>query len=449
MSATVTPLFAEDRRERDPALPGPVRVAVVDLAQPLTALDCTRADGGRYEHAWILAVRDGQPVGLVQAPIDAPALSPDALGDLLARELGAAFSTPSAHAADAPPDVALPSVTVVVPTVASRTDELLECARRLSALDYPDFEVVVVDNRRAPGQGDEALAQVAALAHVRVVAQRRPGISAARNAGLRAATGDVIAYTDDDVEVDARWLTALGRRFAADPQAAAVTGLVMPKELETPAQVWFERSGSGLDRSYAPLTFESEHRRRPGAGAFSPSRFRVVRRAAGQPGEQTGSLYATGEFGIGSNMAFRADVLRAQGGFDLALGAGTPTCGGEDLAMLLEILASGQRLVHDPAAIVHHIHRREVHELERQLRGYGVGLTATLVALMWRDPRHVAGVLGVVPAGLRSMLRPEKGKRSKQADGYPEHLVGLEMRGMLRGPWAYLVSRRAQRGWTP
>jgi GT2 family glycosyltransferase len=432
--------------------PGPVRVATIDVARPLTDLDCTRGADERYEQAWILALHDGRPLGMVQVPVDAPTIPAAELGALLRTHLGSAWAAAARGGDDgthaAAPARPLPRATVVVPTTASRAEQLVECVRRLSALDYPDFEVIVIDNRGAPGAGDEALERVAGLPGVRVLAERRPGISAARNAGLQAATGEIVAYTDDDVEVDPRWLLALGRRFADDPAADAVTGLVMPKELETPAQVWFERSGSGLDRTYVALSFESAARGHGRSGAFSPHRFRVVRRAAGETIATVASLYATGEFGLGSNMAFRIEALRALGGFDEALGAGTETHGGEDLAMLLELLVSGRRLVHDPAAIVHHIHRREVAELERQIRGYGIGLTATLAALVWRDPRHIAGLLAVVPAALRSMASPSTGKRAKQPAGYPGHLVRMELRGMLSGPLAYARSRRHQRRWT-
>jgi GT2 family glycosyltransferase len=425
--------------------PGPVRVATVDVARPLTDLDFTRS-GERYEQAWILAVHDGQPIGMLEIPVLAPRLAAAELETHLRIHLGPAWAAAAARSGDDGPDErALPRATVVVPTTASRADELVECARRLSALDYPDFEVIVVDNRRAPGAGDDVLARVASLPGVRVLAERRPGISAARNAGLRAATGAVIAYTDDDVEVDAGWLRALGRRFARDPEADAVTGLVMPKELETPAQIWFERSGSGPDRAYSALTFESGA---AGNGPLWRRRFRVARRAAGEPGTTIGSLYATGEYGLGSNMAFRVQALRALGGFDEALGVGTPTCGGEDLAVLLELLSDGRRLVHDPAAIVHHIHRRDLDGLERQIHGYGAGLTAALAALIWRDPRHLAGLLAIVPAAVRSIARPAAGKRAKQTAGYPAHLVRAERRGMLGGPIAYARSRRAQRRWT-
>jgi GT2 family glycosyltransferase len=431
--------------------PGPIRVATIDVARPLSDLDCMRAPGEPYGQAWILAVDDGRPLGMVQVPVEAGSIPATELGALLRSGLGPAWTTaaPSddgTHAAA--PGRPLPRATVVVPTIAARAEALVACVGRLSALDYPDFEILVVDNRGAPGDGDDALARVAALPHVRLLAERRPGISAARNAGLRAARGEIVAYTDDDVEVDPRWLGALGRRFADDPQAAAVTGLVVPRELETPAQVWFERSGSGLDRAYVVLTFESAAIGHARVGGFSRRCFRVVRSAAGEPSTSVRSVYATGEFGLGSNMAFRTQALRALRGFDEALGAGTATCGGEDLVVLIELLMSGRRLVHDPAAIVNHTHRREVEELERQIHGYGIGLTAALAALVRHDPRHVAGILAVAPAALRSLAGSSGGKRAQQRAGYPEHLVRTERRGMLAGPLAYARSRRNQRYWT-
>ena len=133
-------------------------------------------------------------------------------------------------------------------------------------------------------------------------------------------TGEIIAFTDDDVQVRPDWLSALGARFARQPHVSVVTGLVIPLELETQAQIFFEQSGSGQDRGYAPLTFER-------AG-----RFQVRRRDQQGDTDEVRSLYLTGEFGFGANMAFRTAVLQASGGFDEALGVGTPTRGGEDLA---------------------------------------------------------------------------------------------------------------------
>jgi hypothetical protein len=210
---------------------------------------------------------------------------------------------------------------------------------------------------------------------------------------------------------------------------------VAPLELETPAQVLFEQSGSGLDRGFVPLTFER-------AGAF-----RVRRRAAGT--ERVGSLYETGEFGLGSNMAFRTSVLRAAGGFDRALGTGTPAQAGEDLAMFIELLAAGHRLGYEPDAIIQHSHRATMAELERQIYGYGIGLTAMLTAITLRHPRHALGLAAIVPKWMRSLRDPASAKQIHRAEDYPPALAQAELRGLLAGPFAYLRSRRSQRRWAP
>jgi GT2 family glycosyltransferase len=329
---------------------------------------------------------------------------------------------------------------VVVPTNFARPAALERCLKSLAELDHPDYEVIVVDNR--PAGAATAGAGPAGIDGVRVVREPRPGISAARNRGVSAATGEIVAFTDDDVQVHPGWLRALGSRFARQPHVSAVTGLVVPLELETNAQVLFEQSGSGLDRGFTPLTFQR-------AGRFT------VRRCAGQScTERAGtgqvrSIYLTGEYGLGSNMAFRTAVLQAAGGFDEALGVGTRTRGGEDLAMLVELLMAGHQLAYEPTAIIQHQHRGTDAELARQIYGYGVGETAMLTAIALRDPRHLLGVAGIVPTWLRSLRDTSSAKRVNRDRDYPPALARAEFRGMLAGPAQYLRARWAQRQWRP
>ena len=67
-----------------------------------------------------------------------------------------------------------------------------------------------------------------------------PGLDRARNLALHAAEHPVVAFCDDDVQVDPGWLRALLRNYA-DPHVQCVTGLVLPQELATPSQEAFER----------------------------------------------------------------------------------------------------------------------------------------------------------------------------------------------------------------
>jgi hypothetical protein len=330
----------------------------------------------------------------------------------------------------------------------SRAEELERNVAALSELRYPAFEVIVVDNRPdaapdAPDRPDPLYARLRGYPRVCVVAQRKPGISAARNEGVRHARGEIIAFTDDDALVDPGWLAAIGRRFAAEPDTDCVTGLVLPAELETPAQVWFERSGGKLDQAYTRV-----HYRLAGGPAWSPGRFAVTARTHGlaaTAGANAGAVPGPripiyrAKFGMGVNMAFRTAWLRQCRGFDEALGTGTASRGGEDIAALSGLLFAGRGITFDPAVVVRHYHRRSEEECRTQIYGYGVGYTAALTALVRSDARHLVGLVHLALPALR-VLRNRSTDRVES--GYPSHLRRIERRGLLAGPRAYLRSRR-------
>jgi len=412
-------------------LTAPVRVAVIDLGEPFADLNCGRDGQPPYTAAWILVCQGGRPLGSIEIALDGPVITAAELEREVSGQLGDGWERDQPAAKEPPPPLARASV--VVPTNFARPAELRRCLKRLGELDHPDYEVIVVDNRPAS-------APAADVEGARVVREPRPGISAARNCGVSVATGEIVAFTDDDVQAHPGWLTALGRRFARQPHLSAVSGLVVPLELETQAQILFEQSGSGLDRGYAPLTFER-------AGRFAAGRFKVSRRDEESGRLQVRSLYLTGEFGLGSNMAFRTAVLQASGGFDRALGVGTPTRGGEDLAMFVELLTAGHQLGYEPTAIIEHQHRATMADLDRQIYGYGLGFTAMLTAVALRDPWHALGLAGVGPAWLRSLREQSSAKSVNRADDYPPGLARAEFRGMAAGPLAYLRARRAQAQW--
>ena len=402
-------------------LTAPVRVAVIDVAGPLADLDCRRAERPRYTAAWILVCKDGHPLGSIEIPLHEPVITVAELEREVRRQLGDGWDG-DLKVAHQPPPLTLARASVVVPTNLARPAELRRTLKSLAELDHPDYEVIVVDNRPADAPPVD-------LEGARVVREPRPGASAARNRGASVATGEIIAFTDDDVQAHPGWLSALGRRFARQPHISAITGLVVPLELETQAQILFEQSGNGPERGYAPLTFSR-------AGRF------LVRRRDEQAGRGlVRSLYLTGEFGLGANMAFRTAVLQASGGFDEALGPGLPTYSGEDLALFVELLAAGHQLGYEPTAIIEHQHRTTMAELDRQIHDYGVGFTAMLTAVALRNPWHVLGLAAVVPAWVRSLRGESSTKTVNRADDYPRALARAELRGMAVGPIAYLRAR--------
>jgi glycosyltransferase involved in cell wall biosynthesis len=408
-------------------LTAPVRVAVIDVAGPLADIDCGRAGQPPYTAAWILVCKAGRPLGSIEIPLRDPVIAVAELELEVSRQLGQEDGQRDL-VAHQPPPLPLSRASVVVPTNFARPAELRRCLKSLAELDHPDYEVIVVDNRPAD-------APIAELDGVRVVREPRPGISAARNRGVSVATGEIIAFTDDDVQAHPGWLSALGSRFARQPHVSIVTGLVVPLELETQAQVFFEQSGSGLDRGFAPLTFER-------AG-----RFRVRRRDQQAASELVRSMYLTGEYGFGANMAFRTAVLQASGGFDQALGVGTPTRGGEDLAMFIQLLTAGHQIGYEPSAIIEHQHRATMDDLDRQIYGYGLGFTAMLTAVALRDPWHLLGLAAIVPAWLKSLRAESSAKSVNRADDYPSDVSRAEFRGMAAGPIAYLRTRLGSPPW--
>lgn len=181
-------------------------------------------------------------------------------------------------------------------------------------------------------------------------------------------------------------------------------------------------------------------------------------------------------------MAFRTSVLRDIGGFDPATGAGTPTRGGEDLLAFLRVLVAGHTLAYRPDAVVWHRHRRTMAALDAQIKGFGVGLGAYLTAAVAHRPGLLVDLLRRLPAGTRYAVRraltgrtqagraltgrtptcrtargatatePATHRRTEPApapaaDGDPAlaRLGRLELRGLVHGPFSYLVSLRQDR----
>ncbi|HKE65186.1 MAG TPA: glycosyltransferase [Micromonosporaceae bacterium] len=438
------------------AAPGPIRVVRVDVDAPLPDLSPFRDGRPPYSSAWLLVLRSGRPIGEIQIEFDGRIMPAADLGDRLRAVFGIEQTGSTGHAATSATGhaatsadqvaaaVALPTISVVVPSTFERLAMLERCVDALLAQDYPGFEVIVVDNRPDESVGRTALhRRLARDVRVRIVTEAQRGISAARNRGIAVAIGSVIACTDDDVEMERDWLRAIGRRFAAEPETDCVAGPVLPRELETPAQIWFERSGSKIGQRYEPVRFvnDGSWRTRP-LGALRGGRFEVTAHSGGSVGSSV-SIYS-GKFGMGANIAFRADALRALGGFDEALGAGSPSGGGEDLLAISRLMFAGRQVVFDPDAYVYHTHRDTLNDLERQVYAYGTGYTAMLCALFMTDPRHLIGFASYAGRALRLARRRSA---DRGADDYPPQLSRAEARGLLRGPLLYVSGRRrARRG---
>ena len=154
---------------------------------------------------------------------------------------------PSSLATDPSAPVAVPHTPVsVVLCTRERPADLAGALASIVALDYRNFEVVVVDN--APtSDSTERVVNALGDPRVRRIVEPVPGLSSARNAGLQAARHEIVAFTDDDVVVDRNWLHCIARGFARHPDASCVCGLVPSGELRTAAQAYFDQRVSWSD----------------------------------------------------------------------------------------------------------------------------------------------------------------------------------------------------------
>jgi glycosyltransferase involved in cell wall biosynthesis len=309
-------------------------------------------------------------------------------------------------------------VSIVVATH-DRPAGLARTLRSVIELDYPNYEIVVVDNAPATSETHEMLQRdFADVPNLHYVREDVPGLTPARIRGIEVASGEILAFTDDDVVVDRHWLAELVAGFEAGDSVACVTGLTLPLELDTPAQILFEEYGGfgkGVDRHIYNL---SEHH--PGDRLFP---------------------YAIGRIGSGNNMAWSRKLLEEIGGFDLSL---TKT-GAEDISAFFDAMTSGYTIVYEPAAIIFHEHRRSYADLRRQVYWYGIGLGAYLTRCLLGDVRHRLRFAAKAPFGLVYLLSANSPKNVKKSPVFPRELTRLELRGTWRGSLAYIRARSKAR----
>ncbi len=398
-------------------------VLLVDLESPLPDLVATGPFG-----TLCLVRRAGIPLGSFELmPGEAP-LDSAALTRRIENHLGPAFADRAgARARCAADGEGAPRrstrATVVVAT-RDRHTELAACLASLRAMRRVPARTIVVDNVPSDDRTEEMVRRLQREdPTLRYVRELVPGLASAHNAALPLVETPLVAFTDDDVIVDPNWLDRIEDAFTSAADVACVTGLIFPTELVTQEQWWLEHN-AGFAKGWARRTFDLGPNRPIGDRLFP---------------------YTAGAFGSGANMAFTAAFLTDIGGFDPALGAGTGSLGGDDLAALHDVVASGHQLVYEPSAIVFHRHPRDLSQLRRQAFGYGAGLTAYLTRVIVERPAALPAIARRSVAGLRHTFGPLAPLAARRPRDYPRDLVRRERVGMMSGPWRYLRTRRQRR----
>jgi O-antigen biosynthesis protein len=232
-----------------------------------------------------------------------------------------------------------PSVSVVVCTC-NGVRTIRECCEGLRKVDYPNFEVIVVDD--GSRDGSAAIAQAYGF---RVISTPNRGLSNARNTGLQAATGEIVAYIDDDASPDPQWLSYLAQTF--------------------------------MNSDYAAV----------GGPNIAPPRDGLIAECiANAPGGPVQVLISDheAEHLPGCNMAFRKSDLAAIGGFDPQF-----RVAGDDVDVCWRLRQSGRKLGFCPAAMVWHHRRGSVRAYWKQQRGYGQA--EALLEAKWPEKYNGAG----------------------------------------------------------
>jgi hypothetical protein len=252
-----------------------------------------------------------------------------------------------------PPLTIAPKTTVVVPAY-NASSTISECLTSLRGLNYPDYETIVVDD----GSTDST-SEMASHDGVKVIRIEHNGLAAARNAGVEAASGDVVAFIDADARADRDWLYHLVEAIQRRDAAAAGGPNFAPQPISETAS----------------------------AMAAVPGLPREVRAGA----DVLAQL-------CGCNMAITRGALQKIGGFDPMF-----TDAGDDVDLSWRLAASGETLAYAPGAVVIHERRATLPAYLRQQRGYGAGegllfrkypLRSTDQSGMYAGSSWVGSVLG-------------------------------------------------------
>lgn len=212
----------------------------------------------------------------------------------------------------------VPKISVILPTL-GRPDEVSQCLRCLQSIDYPKWELIIVDQSRDNRTGQIVAAFSSTLPNLKYLRIDSKGLSRSRNIGIDNSSGDIIAFIDDDCTIEPDWLEQIKEVFARNPSAALVFGCLVPV-LHDHKMVWI-----------------------PGTSFVSETILRGKQSCLDFPG-------------AGGAMYLNTRIARGVGRFDELIGPGTMPFGlGDDTDFGMRALLAGHEIVVTPhIQVAHH-----------------------------------------------------------------------------------------------
>jgi len=339
----------------------------------------------------------------------------------------------------------LAPISVIVCTC-GQMNELKSCLQALLELDYPNYEIIVVDY----GLRNNGSDLLATRWPVRYIYEGGLGLSGARNRGVAEARYDIVAFIGEDTCPDGGWLLAIADALS-EPDIKAVTGLVTPTALETPAQIHFDRIKTRLARglrqrrtiSRTALTNLAWSRDNAlvacdTSGNTGYGQHRWVWRAETTDRE----LLWEGALGPSNNMAFRRQIFAVVGPFEMAPDCVTTDDDGGAKEMFLRLAAQGYTLVYDPSILVKQTYPRDMASLRRSIYDQGRNL-GTYLLICARNRTITRS--SILHFALREWLGRWLLRRLIWPGKLPRLLVALELAGAIVSPLAYGAARRRAR----
>jgi glycosyltransferase involved in cell wall biosynthesis len=287
---------------------------------------------------------------------------------------------------------ARPFVSVIV-SARNAEAEIAPCLASLERVAYPTDrrEVIVVDC----GSRDRTAEIVKRYGQVGYLREGRYGVSHARNRGIGASRGEVVAFTDTDCVVSTEWISELADGFANE-RVGAVAGAILPFPPRTKVELYAARRSS--HSQVRPMS----HPLRP--------------------------------FAMTPNLAVRRDLLERIGRFDTRFPGG----GWEDADLCWRLLRrTDLEIRYAPRAVVLHRYRSTAREflVQHYRYGYGLGLIHGKyrgeLRRGWRDPRPYGGLIATTArlAGAAIRAAVTRGERTDLTFPYLDFLRQLGQRG--------------------